>query len=113
MNQITRDRNSFLRWCRGQSVATAKPTDESIVQHNGVNYKILPLAEFEAMAQRWSPFDIGCFTFGAAMVAFCFGYTVSLGKPPTVVERIVTVEKPIMIDKPVPVNSGCLAFCNR
>ncbi|MFM2430722.1 MAG: hypothetical protein RLZZ511_1935 [Cyanobacteriota bacterium] len=112
MQQLTKLRKSFLRWEVPQP-PTAKTQDETIVQHDGVNYKILPLDKFNELINRWSLSDAFFFALGAGLVAFCAGFTLAPQRQPTVVEKIVTVDKPIVIEKPTPVNSGCLAFCNR
>jgi hypothetical protein len=114
MQHITRDRKTFLRWGQRQDVPTAtEPDDGTVYQHQGVDYKILPLERFKVLIRRWTAYEIGCFTIGAAMVAFCGGYTFGGAKIPAVVDRIVTIEKPIVIEKQVPINAGCIAFCNR
>jgi hypothetical protein len=114
IQQLTRDRKSFLRWgTKSNNVPTA-PAEETTYTHDGTEYKILPLDTYnDRIAARWNTTDIAWFSAGVALVAFLGGYTFAGEKPPLVVEKIVPVDKPIVVEKPMPVNSGCLAFCNR
>lgn len=115
MQQQTHDRKSLLRW--GQQpkgeVATADP-NETDVLYNGVIYKVLRRETFDKiMKSRWPIADVACFSLGVSLVSCMMGYQMAIQKPPVVVEKPIVVEKPTIVEKPVPVNSGCLFFCNR
>jgi hypothetical protein len=104
MNQITRPKPVTWKW------KPPTPTEFPIIQNNGIDYQLVPLAMLEQMKAQVDNLSWLALGLGAMTIAAGFAVVVGLFRP---APPPITIEKPVIVTQEKVVPTSCLLFCGK